>query len=365
MQIMKNIITLLCLNVLFTSLAIAQMVEKQGVGQMTYDRKFSIKTSDRQQALDMAKVNALQALTAEFDTAKQIEYAKIESLVKSDLDRFVPSLIILDEDVDKKAKTYTVVGRATINLSLIDMELQKVSSVNNISMDDRSYLTFVFLARKAVSVKMYDDKVSKRVDTTSVEEISESQALDGTSVAVSGETYTSNSITTGGSTESKSDNIEYDVSSSDDINTTVMKVFLNAGYEVVEAEMVEDETDGQMDLTAFVSDFSQGDDISAGTRKSAATGCRDCDIRYLSIGKLDIGQNMKDPVTGMIDVAVNVNAKVYDVSKRFPKTVAAVGPVQYSALGQTQTIAERNALQRAGEKAAGELMSQMRAKNLY
>ena len=188
---MKNIIIIFCLGVLFTSLATAQMVEKQGVGQMTYDRKFSIKTSDRQQALDMAKLNALQALTAEFDTAKQIEYAKIESLVNSDLDRFVPSLIILDEDVDKKAKTYTVVGRATINLSLIDMELQKVSSVNNISMDDRSYLTFVFLARKAVSVKMYDDKVSKRVDTTSIEEISESQALDGTSVAVSGETYTS------------------------------------------------------------------------------------------------------------------------------------------------------------------------------
>ena len=74
---------------------------------------------------------------------------------------------------------------------------------------------------------------------------------------------------------------------------------------------------------------------------------------------------MKDPVTGMIEVAVNVNAKVYDVSKRFPKTVAAVGPVQYSAIGQTQTIAERNALQRAGEKAACELISQMRAKNLY
>ena len=362
---MKNIIILFCLGVFFTSLATGQMVEKQGVGQMTYDRKFSIKTSDRQQALDMAKVNALQSLTAEFDTAKQIEYAKIESLVKSDLDRFVPSLIILDEEVDKKAKSYTVVGRATINLSLIDMELQKVSSVNNVSEDDRSYLTFVFLARKAVSVKMYDDKVTKRVDTTSIEEISESQALDGTSVVASGETYTSNSITTGGSTESKSDNIEYDVSSSDDINTTVMKVFLNAGYEVIEAEMVEDETDGQMDLAAFVADFSQGDDISARTRKSAATGCRDCDIRYLSIGKLDIGQNMKDPVTGMIEVAVNVNAKVYDVSKRFPKTVAAVGPVQYSALGQTQTIAERNALQRSGEKAAGELMSQMRAKNLY
>ena len=84
--------------------------------------------------------------------------------------------------------------------------------------------------------------------------------------------------------------------------------------------MVEDETDG-LDLAAFVADFSQGEDISLVEKRAscAANGCRDCDIRdYLSIGKLDIGQNMKDPVTGMIDVAFNVNAKVYDVSKRRP-----------------------------------------------
>ena len=34
---MKNILVLFCLGVLFTSLATGQMVEKQGVGQMTYD----------------------------------------------------------------------------------------------------------------------------------------------------------------------------------------------------------------------------------------------------------------------------------------------------------------------------------------
>lgn len=362
---MKNKIVLLWISVLFSSLATGQMVEKQGVGQMTYERKFNIKTSDKQQALDMAKLNALQSLTADFDTAKQMEYAKIDSIVKRDLNRFVPTLMILDETVDKKTKSYTVAGRATINLGLIEMEMNKASAVKNVSEEERSYLTFIFLARKAISVKQYDAKVSQRTDATSIEEISESQAMDGTSVAASGETYTSNSSTTGGSTEVKADKIQYDVSSSDDINTTVLKVFGNAGYEVVEAEMVADETDGQMNLEAFVADFSQGDDISAKTRKGAANGCRDLDIRFLSIGKLDVGQNLKDPVTGMTRVYVNVNAKVYDVSKRFPKTVAAVGPVQYSGIGPTQDVAQRNALQTAGEKAASDLMSQMRSKNLY
>jgi len=341
------------------------MVEEQGVGQMNYEGRFNVNTSDKQEALDAAKLNALQTLVSGFDTAKQMEYTKVQSVIERDLDRFVPTLMILDESIDKKSRTYTVVGRATINLGLIEMEMTKASAVQNVNEADRSYLTFVFLSRKAVTVKQYDAKVTTRRDETSTEEITESQGIDGNTVAATGETYTSQSTTTGGSTEIKADKITYDVSSSDDINTTVLKVFGNAGYEVVEAEMVADETMGQMDLEAFIADFSQGEDISAATRKSAANGCRDLDIRYLAIGKLDIGQNLQDPATGMIRVYVNVNAKVYDVSSRFPKTVASVGPVQYSGIGPTQDVAQRNALQSAGEQAASELVSQMRSKNLY
>jgi len=79
-----------------------------------------------------------------------------------------------------------------------------------------------------------------------------------------------------------------------------------------------------------------------------------------------------------------VNAKVYDIpplppartpqesqeewdrkANKGPRTVATIGPVQYSGLGPTQSVAERNALILAGESAAGELVSQMRAKNLF
>ena len=340
------------------------MVDQQGVAQMSYEGRFD-KVEDREFAIKKARLHALQQLVATFETSKAKEYSKIQSMVERDLDKYVPSHMVLDEELDKKAKIFSIVIRAQVNLPAIDREIAKVSAVNNVSEEERSYLTFVFLARKAVSVKQYDAKVSKREDTNTIEETTETQAVDGTSVALAGETYTSNSTTTGGSTDIKADKITYDVSSSDDINTTVLKVFGDAGYEVVEAEMVADETDGQMQLEAFKADFSEGEDISAATRKGAANGCRDLDIRFLAIGKLDIGQNLQDPVTGMTRVYVNVNAKVYDVSSRFPKTVASVGPVQYSGLGPTQDVAQRNALQTAGDKAASDLVSQMRSKNLY
>jgi len=359
----KILLLLISLAVIFLQL---EASESKGMAQYQQERyRKSLKAEERQQLINAAKINALDNYVGAFGTSKLKEYEKIRSIVESDLDKFVANVLILSESSDKSTKSHEIVIRATIRENLINNEFSKVSSVANISEDERSYLTFIFLSRKATSVKQYDDKVSKRVDTTNIEETTQSEIVTDTEIGVSAETYKSASSTTGGSTEIKADKISYDVSSSDDINTTVLQVFGDAGYEVVEAEMVADETGGLMNLDDFINDFSQGEDISAATRKNAAVGCRDLEIKYFAIGKLDIGQNIKDSVTGLTRVYVNVNAKVYDVSKRFPKTVASVGPVQYSGMGPTQDVAQRNALQQAGQKASNELVSQMRSKNLY
>lgn len=361
---MKKICTVIIplIGILFSLNA----VDVRGIAQYQQERyKKSLKAAERQQMLNTAKKNALDNYVSSFGTSKLKEYEKIRSIVESDLDKFVSNMIILNESSDKKTKSHRVVIRATIRENLINNEFSKVSNVANVSEGERSYLTFVFLSRKATSVKQYDDKVSKRIDATNIEESTQSEIVTDSEIGVTAETYKSASVTTGGSTEIKADRITYDVSSSDDINTTVLQVFGDAGFEVVEAEMVADETGGLMNLDDFISDFSQGEDISASTRKNAAVGCRDLEIKYFAIGKLDIGQNIKDSVTGLTRVYVNVNAKVYDVSKRFPKTVASVGPVQYSGMGPTQDVAQRNALQKAGQKASNELVSQMRSKNLY
>jgi hypothetical protein len=169
----------------------------------------------------------------------------------------------------------------------------------------------------------------------------------------------------GGSTEVKADQIQYTVTESAGINSTLTRIFGDAKYVVIESEMVAAETGGLMDLKAFKEDFANGTDIAAPTRSNAAKGCRNVGIRFLAIGNLDIGRNLEDSASGLTKVFVNVSGKVYDVSRRFPVTVATIGPVQYSGQGPTQPVAERNALLLAGEEAAQELVSQMRAKNLY
>ena len=61
------------------------------------------------------------------------------------------------------------------------------------------------------------------------------------------------------------------------------------------------------------------------------------------------------PVTGDTKITVMVNAQVWDVGGFIPEVIASIGPVQYSAIGDTQTTAENNAIKLAAEK-AGQLI---------
>lgn len=341
----------------------AETLEVKGTGEVTYGG-FGLGSKQEQAALVVARKDALARYVSGLSTARRAEYEKVRGEVERDLDNIVKLVRVLDEQKDSSSKRYSVTIRAAIDTSLIDDLMAKASAVQGAAPTEKSTLTFVFMARKAASVKEFADKVTQRTDTTRKEDSDERQLVAQDGVAVNSETTTSEAVTTGGSTEVKADQIQYAVRSAEDLNATISRIFSDAGFDVAEAEMVQDESGGKMSIEAFRADFSAGDDVSAATRKNAATGCRDLEIRYLAIGSLDVGQNQKDPASGLTKVFVNVNARVYDVSQRFPKTVASIGPVQYSGLGPTQTVAERNALQASGETAAAELVSQMRAKDL-
>ena len=140
--------------------------------------------------------------------------------------------------------------------------------------------------------------------------------------------------------------------------------YSTAGFEVVDAEYLADETDGLVDVERFIEDFKYGDDITGKTRRDAVKGCRSVDVMFFSIGTLDVGMKDKDPVSGLTRVFVSVTGKIMSLKKRFPKTVASVGPIQYSGLGPDQTVAKRNALKLAAERAAKELTAQLRAKDI-
>jgi len=361
---LRKIVVLSVVFLLLASLAMAEIAKQQGVGQINYKGWGGPSSDVKQEAIEKAKKSAIEKYSASFSTAKMMNYEKIRNTIESDLDRYIVEYRVIDDDTDKGSKRYSVVIDASINASLIEVELQKVSAIQNSSSDEQSLLSFVFVAREVTSKKSFDAKRSKRVVEESTTEESEEVHADGEQMGYASETLKDSVKTTGGSTVQKSDQLEYDVSNAEDINSVMNGVFSSAGYEVIEAVYLQEESGGLVNVVVFMEDFKYGDDISGATRRNSAKGCRNVGIDYFAIGTLDVGAKGIDPVSGLTRVYVSVNGKIMDMRKRFPKTVASVGPIQYAGLGPDQMVARRNALRQAGENAAKDLTSKLRAKNI-
>ena len=170
--------------------------------------------------------------------------------------------------------------------------------------------------------------------------------------------------TSGGSTTRKAEQVQWQVTNTNEINSAMIGVLGQAGYEVVEGEYVEGESGGQMSLARIRSDYSTGEDISPDALRGTVAGVRNAGIPLLAYGTLDVGVRDTDPVTGQPRVYVTVNGKVLDVAGRFPRNVSSVGPIQFAGIGPTETVARTNALALAAEQAAKMMADQLNARGV-
>lgn len=353
-------ILLLVTAALFTSTtATAQTTSSKGVGTITWSG-WSLDEEEKAEALLAAKVNALERYVANQNQSLALNYEAMKNQLTSHINDYVLDALIVDEQEDDDAERYSVIIRATINELALRNRLQSASAVANASDVELSAITFVFVAREQKSVKTFDARVVSRVDTAKSESGAEYQAGG----EYSAENIHSTTITSGGSQTQKADVIEYDVSTTQEVNNAMGNIFSTAGFEVVEAEYLETETQGLLSLAAFKKDYQHGQDISPKTLRNAVEGVRKVEVPYLALGTLDVGMKDIDPTSGLTRIYVTVTGKIMGLQKRFPKTVASVGPVQYAGLGPNSTVARTNALKLAAEKAAQELTDQLNAKGI-
>jgi len=339
-------------------------VTSKGVGEVEYTGWKKPKPEEVRKAKELAFQSALSRWASSQGGSFLKNFDMIRDRVESSLSEYVLSDTIVDEKTDSSAKVYRVVLKVVLDDVRIKNLVSDSSVVSNVSEDDRSYMTFVFVSRRQTSVQSFDQKVYKRVDSSNKVNGEEIEQASDAGVAYKSESNTSQIKTSGGSTAQKSDAISYDVASAEEINIAMSQVFSSSGYEIVEAEYLEEETEGLLSVDAFKQDYSVGNDISGKTRRNAAKGAKMVDVPYLAIGTLDIGIKERDSATGMVKVNVTVTGKMLSLKKRFPKTVASVGPVLYAGIGPNQTVAERNALKKASEAAANELVNQLNSKSV-
>ncbi len=274
--------------------------------------------------------------------------------------------------------------RASLNVANLRNAMQANSAVGKAADSEKSMLSFVFVSRQVASEKTFDDRVYKRSEASmQVSGQASRQETNSTKEKTSeGESVRKSQVDTFGSkTEKRDDNVSIDASAkavatsetggsttrkasettwrllpSANLNQVFVSNFSQAGYDVVEAAMVESD---KFKVSDIENDYKSGNDLQPKTLRAIASGMKEASVPYVALGTLDVGLPAKDSQTGLMRVDVTVNAKVWDVTKPIPRTKSAVGPIVYSGVGPNEDVARGNALKSAANSAAQELSSRM------
>lgn len=384
MQVMKYLIA-----VVLAALAMQAGAQvHQARGQFSLSYKDSIGTFGRKEAPTEIKQKAqqeaaLKAVETYFAEAGQSESANFDTIRAKILEsqgRYILDTTVISETDNTKDLQYSVVVRISLNVANLRNAVQASSAVAKTADAEKSALSFVFVSRQVDSNKSYDDRVFKREDKTAnlsvsrqdrnavSEKTTEGESIKRSQVSTHGSASqevgrgvdisakSTSTSETGGSTVSRANESTWRVIPSANLNQVFIAQFSQAGYDVIEAAMVDSD---KFKVSEIEADYKSGSDLQPKTLRSIAAGMKEAQIPYIALGTLDVGFPAKDPQTGLTRVSVTVNAKVWDVTRPIPRTRAAVGPVVYSGVGTSENEARGNALKSAASSASQELSSRM------
>lgn len=367
----------LCLAALALSFQChAQVVASKGVGTVSYG--WSLSAEDKDKAFKAAQVAAVERYFAENGEAESENFEAIQPAIEANLDKFILSSTVINEQVQEGMKKYSVSVRVELNVAKLRSTIRRSSPTAKAGpAAQNSPLVYVFVGREAASVRTYDARVVKRAELTreaSAESSestrgSEDERIRGNRVDTSASRQDSAStkekyakqIETGGSTTRKADQVSYRLLPMNNAKTSITSVFSQGGFQVAEPEFVLQ--DG--DMKAVNDDFSAGNDLAPSTLRAVVASMRKNQIPLLVLATLDVGIPMRDDATGMQRVAVTVTGRVLDVSANFPREVASVPAVQYFGVGPDNAAAAGKALKDASLAAAREVVSRMNAAGIH
>lgn len=363
MSIRKLLITLL-LFILPIGNIFAE-TEIKAAASYSYEKTFGSSPSDDdlKNAQERAKEAAWNLYTSKFDQSKMKQYMLVEEEIKKDIGRYIISSVLVDNQIDKKAKTINSIVKIKINDVALEAKLSTLSKAGQTASGEGNNIVFIFTARQVDSLKSFDEKKVNIKESKSAKKSTDT--MDGDTDALSEESF--EKTTTGGSSEKKSAVINYKKTTmsvnSADLDAAMSEILSPNGFEIIGYGDVVSECGG-VEKTIIDAEFIEKNDIQRESQKSATDASRKCEVKYLSVGTLDIGAPGRDSVTGDTVITVSVRAQVKDIEKKLPKTVASIGPIQASGTGSDEQVAGRNALKNAAIEAAKALVNQLNAKGL-
>jgi hypothetical protein len=376
----KNISTIVIALLLCVSSLLAHAAPVQKTG------KFSLMTSsangasknEREAAIQGAKVDVWNNYANTFNQSRLKQMGPRQAEILGNLDQFLSSVSVADEYFDKKTNTLTIAVSAQINEAKVDAYFSQMSTAGKAQSGDGSSMAFIFMARKQSSAKEFDLKRTKvkemSASISSGEKSSDNSRSQGNGSSDSSSENTTitktNKTVTGGSSERKADALVYEVTSSQDVDTSMADVFTSNGFEISSYSDIQGNC-GAEPVESIQEDFAIKDDMTPPKRKKMMDAAMECNVRFMATGTIDIGAADSDPVSGNRRVFVSVRGQIDQLfpealpQKKLPRRVASVGPVQFSATGANEKVAMINALNKAAKETAIALVDQLNAKGIH
>ncbi len=326
----------------------------KGTGTAKYS--WSVDSTEQSQAEQSALQNAIETWVAKVHPKHYKNYDKVKSDIDANINDYVLNYTVIDTIKMKDTKTLKVVVRAELNEPKLFDKL--IGAQGNEGGD--AYIVFVFVAREHAGTVSQTHKEASQTKSQTKEIGKSSQ--DNSSSLTKSETKT---IGTSGKEYDLADQTLWRGFRTNEINTAVGAVLTDAEYAVLDADLIVEETGGLFDVDSFIHDYEKGDDLSPSTKSDALKGLKSLDdpIQYMAIGTLDVDKITVDDVTGLTRVAVSVTGQVLDVKRR-GSAVAKVGPTVYSGMGDTPLVAKNNALKKAAEDVATELVARLSSRSI-
>ena len=193
---------------------------------------------------------------------------------------------------------------------------------------------------------------------------------DGSTTVLNKEESGFKKVTKGGSAEIKqrSSKREWEIMPSSDLNSNISKTLSNNGFKSIRYPSFAKRC-GAPSTDIIEEEFTALDKLSDDTEAEIFDSIAESDrcnriIGFVAIGTINVNTALVDKVSGNFTVSASIRVDVSQIIDGFGEVIAAIGPIQVRSQGLEDNEAEKNALIKAGEKAAQEIVNSLKAQGL-
>ena len=342
----------------------AETVEYRGAAAETF--KGMVTKKKINETLQRAKVkacrNAFQRYVQSFEESKRMNFNDIENKIYSDLSTYMICDRIIDEKIDKKQKEVSVVMKASIDVTRLDIEINKSSKIFKTDSGTKSKIAMIFFSRTVSSQRQFDERTSKVEKKIKEIDVSEQQ----TDTSISSSSTEVNISETGGSKLKKADVSEYIVDENDTakLEAGMKQVFTKARFEPISGGRLI-RRDWRELKDEIIKSLESGGGLPEEARWDIEDLLAEKNVNYVVFAYFDVGIPETDTQSSnqLVNVSLTM-AEIMKLGQGDPVSLGTISGIQKKEQGSSNDMAKNNAIRETAESTAKELVALINSKGL-